>query len=109
MSAGDSAFEVADAMGHLDPRLVSVVYARFQQPDGQVSGERLAKVYAPEWKAVAGLLADNVDRVTAEDVVDAHQQEADADEVDPVDALSGALLVGATKMRHLARTNSTSQ
>jgi len=89
MSAGDSAFEVAEALGHLDPRLVSVVYARFQPPGGLASPQRLAQTYDEEWALVAALLTDNADEVTAEDVADESLPDGEAEDQDPVEALNG--------------------
>lgn len=70
MSAGESAAEVASAMGHQDVRLVSIVYARFMPVTDQQPGARTIAAYSAEWARLSTLLADNRDEVTAEDVAD---------------------------------------
>jgi integrase len=70
MSAGESAVDVAEALGHLDARLVDVVYSRFVPLDGRKRGERTIERFTPEWTLVSAILADNQDVLTSEDLAD---------------------------------------
>ena len=85
MSAGEAASDVAAAMGHLDVRLVSIVYARFIPAESQEPGARTIAAYAEEWERLLLLLADQVDVVTEEDVADASLPDTDQEEPDELD------------------------
>ena len=96
MSAGESAVDVAEALGHLDARLVAVVYARFVPLDGRKLGERTIERFTPEWAVLSALLADNQDVLSGEDMADeavpdsALESGADSEEVDLLDKLDPA-------------------
>lgn len=87
MSAGEAASDVAAAMGHLDVRLVSIVYARFIPAENQEPGARTIAAYADEWRRLSDLLVDNDDVVTEEDLADASLPDTDQEEPDELDAL----------------------
>lgn len=87
MSAGESASDVAAAMGHLDVRLVSIVYARFIPAENQEPGARTIAAYREEWSRLAPLLADNTDVVTDEDLAEAIEPDVESEEGDELDAL----------------------
>ncbi len=87
MSAGESASDVAAAMGHLDVRLVSIVYARFIPAENQEPGARTIAAYAEEWSRLTPLLADNTDVVTDEDLAEAMEPDVESEEGDELDAL----------------------
>ena len=87
MSAGEAASDVAAAMGHLDVRLVSIVYARFIPAESQEPGARTIAAYADEWERLLLLLADQVDVVTEEDVADASLPDTDQEEPDELDVI----------------------
>lgn len=85
MSAGESASDVAAAMGHLDVRLVSIVYARFIPAENQEPGARTIVAYSDEWSRLAPLLRDNADVVTEEDLAEAMEPDAGVEEGDELD------------------------
>lgn len=74
-------------MGHLDVRLVSIVYARFIPAENQEPGARTIAAYADEWARLTPLLADNTDIVTDEDRAEAMEPDVETEEGDELDAL----------------------
>lgn len=87
ISAGESAADVAAAMGHLDARLVSIVYARFMPPESQLPGARTIEAYGAEWERIKPLFENNADVVTDEDLAEASEPDVEAEEVDELDDL----------------------
>ena len=88
MSAGESAPYVAETMGHLDHRLVALVYARFVQQRDMDPGERTSQLHQSEWARLYVLLADQNDIVTDADEADeATGDDTEVEEVDPMDSL----------------------
>lgn len=89
MSAGESAAEVAAALGHRDVRLVSIVYARFIPAKNQEPGARTIAAYSEEWRRLIPLLQSNDDVVTEEDLAEAAEADGESEEGDELDELEG--------------------
>lgn len=89
MSAGESAADVAAAMGHRDVRLVSIVYARFIPPENQVAGARTIAACNAEWQRVIPLFYNNEDVVTQEDFAEAAEADGESEESDELDDMEG--------------------